>query len=400
MRLRIDASLDEFRREVQDFIGSSLPADIARRTRRISFFQDEEDVLAWVRILDRRGWSVPHWPREHGGPGWTALQQHIFGEEAARADAPELPAANNHMIGPVIYTFGSEQLKARFLPMIRRGELLFAQGFSEPSSGSDLASLKTRAEMHGTHYRVNGQKIWTSGAHRAGWVFLLVKTDTTVKPQQGISLLLVDLRTAGVTVRPIRQINGEIHLCSVFFEDTKVPADNLVGEPGKGWSYAKFLLDHERTASAYVHWTKRELEKVKEIARNELRNNVALMRDPAFRARLTLLEAQVQALDWSVLRVLGEEPTRHGPSAMASALKIRGSELQQDVTELQLSALGLKALRQMPAELIRSHSTQDVLWPEHGLGTTNVGLIMRAATIFGGTLQIQKNILARHAFGL
>jgi alkylation response protein AidB-like acyl-CoA dehydrogenase len=400
MLLEFDPSLERFRREVREFIRDNLPEDMARRTRRISFFPDEDDVLAWVRILERRGWSVPNWPREYGGPGWSTLQQHVFGEELARADAPEPPATNTHMIGPVIYSFGSEKMKARFLPLIRRGESWFAQGFSEPSSGSDLASLRTRAELHDTHYRVNGQKIWTSGAHRAGWVFLLVKTDTTVKPQRGISLLLVDLRSAGITVRPIRQINGEVHLCSVFFEDVDVPAENLVGEPGRGWSYAKFLLDHERTASAYVHWSKRELEKVKDIARNELRNDLPLMRDPVFRARLVQLEAQVQALDWSVLRVLGEEHNRHGPTAMASALKIRGSELQQSITELQLTALGLKALRQMPAELIRSHSTQDPLWPEHGLGTTNVALIMRAATIFGGTQQIQKSILARHAFGL
>jgi alkylation response protein AidB-like acyl-CoA dehydrogenase len=400
MNIEFDPSLEVFRREVREFVRETLPPDIARRTRRISFFSDESDMLNWVRILHGRGWSVPNWPREHGGPGWTLLQQHIFGEELARADAPELPATNLHMIGPVIYTFGSEAMKQRFLPMIRQGEVFFAQGFSEPGAGSDLASLQTRAELHGDHYRVNGQKIWTSGAHRAGWAFFLVKTDTTVKAQLGISFLLIDLKSPGVTVRPIRQINGEYHLCSVFLEDVKVPAENLVGEPGKGWSYARFLLDQERTASAYVHWNKRELEKAKDIARRQVRNGLPLIRDPAFRARLVQLEAQVQALDWSVLRVLAEERNRGCAAAMPSALKIRGSELQQAVTELQVAALGLKALRQISATEIQAHPGNDPLWPEYALGVTSTGLLMRAATIYGGTKQIQKNILAKRAFGL
>jgi alkylation response protein AidB-like acyl-CoA dehydrogenase len=400
VKFKFDSHLEDFRQQVREFLRECLPADIARRTRRISFFPNESDMLSWTRILARQGWSTPNWPAEYGGPGWSAFQLHIFNEELALADAPELPSGNVFMIGPVIYTFGSAQMKERFLPPIRRGDVLFAQGFSEPGSGSDLASLQTRAEMHGDHYLVNGQKIWTSGAHRADWAFFLVKTDITVKPQLGISFLLIDLKTPGVTVRPIKQINGEVHLCSVFLDNVKVPKENLVGEAGKGWSYAKFLLDNERTASAYVHWSKRELQKAGNIARSERRNGRALMQDPVFRARFAQIEAQVLALNWSVLRVLAEEKSRYGVTAMASSLKIRGSELQQAVVDLQFTALGSKALRQIPLDVIQSHADGDKLLPGYALGIANIGLLMRAATIFGGTKQVQRNILAKMAFGL
>ncbi|MGE0383104.1 MAG: acyl-CoA dehydrogenase family protein [Gammaproteobacteria bacterium] len=401
MHLKFDPQLEQFRQEVRAFVREHLPAEFAQRARRVSFAGTEDDSLEWLRILDRKGWGVPHWPIELGGTGWSPLQLHVFHDELARADAPELPMSNLHMVGPVVYTFGTAEQKERFLPAMRRGDYFWAQGFSEPGSGSDLVSLRTTATRDGDDYIVRGQKIWTSGAHRAKWVFMLVKTDTQVKPQLGISFLLVDLSSPGITVRPIQQINGEVHLCEVFFDDVRVPANNLVGEPGKGWSYAKFLLDHERTASSFIYWNKAQLRKLKAIARAEIRAGRPLIEDRAFRARITEMEARVQGLDWSVLRMLAGERSDYNETARASALKIRGSELQQEITELQLQALGHKALRYMPIDdIFAAPETDAGFWPGYSLGCANVGLMMRASTIYGGTKQVQKNILAKLAFGL
>ena len=399
MDFQFDTSLDEFRREVRAFVADNLPAHIATRQRHKSFAPDDLHTAEWQAILHRKGWSVPAWPVEHGGTGWSPLKQFVFNDECAALDAPVFPWGPRDMVGPILYTFGSEALKARFLPMIREGRYYWCQGFSEPGSGSDLASLRTTAQRRGDHYIVNGQKIWTSGAAVARFGFFLVKTDTRCKPQQGISFLIIDMNSPGVTVRPIPQIDGDDHLCEVFLDNVEVPAEHLVGEEGKGWTYAKHLLDHERTGSAYIFWNKRELAKVREIALGERRDGVAVIDSEPFRTRLARAEARLIALEWSVLRILADEQSHWHPTALASCLKVRGAQLQQEITALQQEAMGVKGLRYMaPHELDQFQVS--ALWPDYLVGKTSVALIARAATIYGGTLQVQRGIIARTAFGV
>ena len=400
MELRLDPELQAFRREIRAFIADVLPDAMRERQRRkVANNADVGDLLEWMRILHEHGRSVPHWPVEHGGCGWSPMQLFVFNEELYAADAPEFDWGGTHMLGPVLYTYGSDYLKDRFLPVIREGGTMWAQGFSEPGSGSDLASLRTTADLTGDTYVVNGQKIWTSGAAHADWGFFLVRTDRTVKPQRGISFLIIKMDTPGITVRQIPQINGEAHLCEVFLDNVSVPADQLVGEPGMGWTYAKFLLEHERTTSSFIYWSKRELARAKDIARAEIRNGRPAAEDPAFRARFARLEADLLALEWSVLRVLAHEELPVPEAAAASVLKIRGSELQQEVTMLQVDLLGEKALRYFEVPPAPPPApTED--WADHVPGRTAVALIARAATIYGGSKQVQKNILSKLVFGL
>lgn len=399
MHLRFDPELDRFRREIRQFIADVLPPEIQQRQRtKVLNNALVEDQQAWMRILHAHGRSVPHWPVEFGGCGWTPQQLFVFNEELYAADAPEFDWGGTHMLGPVLYTFGSQLLRDRFLPAIREGHYNWAQGFSEPGSGSDLASLRTSAQRDGDEYVVNGQKIWTSGAAHAEWGFFLVRTDKSVKPQRGISFLIIRMDSPGITVRQIPQINGEAHLCEVFLENVRVPAEQLIGEPGMGWTYAKFLLEHERTSSSFIYWNKRELDRTRDIARGETMDGVAIADQPAFRARFARIEAELLALEWSVLRVLAGEETGFPESAAASVLKIRGSELQQEITQLQVDALGMKGARYFTPTA--DAPPPSALWPDYVAGRTTIALITRAATIYGGSKQVQKNILAKLAFGL
>lgn len=399
MDLRPDPELERFRKEIRQFINDVLPADIRKRQRsKVLNNATVEDQQRWMQILNEHGRSVPHWPVEFGGCDWTPQQLFVFNEALYAADAPEFDWGGTHMLGPVLYTYGSQYLRDTFLPAIREGRYNWAQGFSEPGSGSDLASLRTAAELQDGAYVVNGQKIWTSGAAHAEWGFFLVRTDKNVKPQRGISFLIIKMDSPGITVRQIPQINGEAHLCEVFFENVKVPAEQLIGEPGMGWTYAKFLLEHERTTSSFIYWNKRELNRVKEIARSESVNGLRVADDPVFRARLARVEADLLALEWSVLRVLAQEEGDYPEAAAASVLKIRGSELQQEITMLQVDALGGKSLRYYEPSPDAPEASAN--WPDYVPGRTTVALITRAATIYGGSKQIQKNILARLAYGL
>jgi alkylation response protein AidB-like acyl-CoA dehydrogenase len=399
MNLRPDPELERFRAEIRQFIADVLPLELKHRQRtKVLNNATVEDQRAWMEILNRHGRSVPHWPVEFGGCDWTPQQLFVFNEELYAADVPEVEWAGTHMLGPVLYTFGSQYLRDRFLPSIRDGRYAWAQGFSEPGSGSDLASLRTYAELRGDTYVVNGQKIWTSGAAHAEWGFFLVRTDRTVKPQRGISFLIIKMDAPGVTVRPILQINGDAHLCEVFLDNVEVPADQLIGEPGMGWTYAKFLLENERTTSSYIYWSKRELDRAKEIAQGETVDGVRVADNPTFRAKLARIEAELIGLEWSVRRVLAREETDFPEAACASVLKIRGSELQQEITMLQLDTLGAKALRYFPPSAIAPEPS--ALWSDYIPGRAAIALISRAATIYGGTKQVQKNILAKLAFGL
>lgn len=399
MKLELSAADEAFRQEVRTFLREHLPADMAARTYHGFTPPAKEDLQRWNRILYDKGWAAPHWPVEYGGTGWSALKQHIFEEECHLAYAPDVSWQGLRLLGPVLYTYGSEALKKQHIPGILTGDILWAQGFSEPNAGSDLVSLKTRAVRDGDHFIVSGQKIWSSEGHYAEWGFFLVRTDPDAKPQKGISFLLIDLRSPGVTVRPIIMINGAHYVNEIFLENVKVPVTNLIGQEGQGWSYTKFLLEHERTSSAFIYFSKRELQRAKDIARLEQRNGVPLGQTPEFAHRIARIEMDLLALEWSVLRMLANEKTDYDAQAIASGLKIRGSELQQQVTELQTDLLSARALREIRVE-DRLAESEAALWPNYVPGRMSTTLHTRSVTIYGGAKEVQKNIIAKVAFAL
>lgn len=393
MDLVLSAEDKAFRQEVRAFIRENLPADIAETTRRM-FHIHPEDMLRWTRILHQKGWSAPSWPKKYGGTGWTAVQRYIFDEEYCMADGP-LPLMAGHgvtMVGPVIYTFGSEEQRARYLPRILSGEDYWCQGFSEPGSGSDLASLKTRAVVDGDDYVINGQKIWTSLAHNANMIFCLVRTDTTVKPQQGISFLVFPVDTPGITIRPIISIDRGHSLNETFFENVRVPRSSLVGEEGKGWTYAKFLLGHERFTIAEIARSKRRLQRLNQIARETPVGQGTLLDDPSFREKATAIEIDLVTLEQMGLRIAWEMDQGIDNMLSASILKLRGSQIIQAVTELSIEAMGYSGLAY---ESQQNGSMFSPPAPEIAQGKMEEFLFLRAATIYGGSTETQQNILAK-----
>ncbi len=385
--------MERFRAEVRAFLAASLPPDLAERGLR-NFRALDEDVRIWTRILEARGWSVPSWPVEYGGPGWTLAQQHVFEIECLRAGAPPLSPQGLHLVGPVIYTFGSDEQKAHFLPGIRNGTMLWTQGFSEPNSGSDLGSLQTRAERDGDMFVVNGQKIWTSDAVESEWLFLLVRSRGPDGADGGVSFLLVDMQTPGITVRPIRSIDGASHLNELFLDDVRVPVANLLGEEGKGWSYAKFLLTLERSSSAVVPQCVVALERLKALVAASPASD-----DPLIEARIADLEIDLMAHEATTNRVIADEQNGRGEgSFVASTLKIRGSELLQRIGDVAIDAVGAAA---MPF-YERTAIDPDRL-ATRPLGAEMPGFVAeymfrRAGTIYGGANEIQRNILAKALF--
>ena len=374
-----------FRDEVRAFLAASLPAETRRKVLE-GIEVSRDDTLRWQQALHRRGWGGPNWPAEFGGTGWDPVRQYIFEEESAAAGAPRLLPFGLKMVGPVIMRFGSQAQQARFLPRILSGEDWWAQGYSEPGSGSDLASLKTRAERRGDRYLVNGQKTWITLAQHANWIFCLVRTDPAVKKQAGISFLLIDLKSPGVTVRPITLLDGSHEVNEVWFEDVEVPIENRIGEENGGWTYAKFLLGHERTNIAGVGGSKRELARLKRIAAEERKNGRPLLEDPGFAAKLAQVEIELMALEITNLRVLAAEAERRAPGAEASLLKIKGTEIQQALTELMMLAGGPGSLAlDNDADAFRAAAAYCNL---------------RKTSIYGGSNEIQKNIVSRTILGL
>jgi alkylation response protein AidB-like acyl-CoA dehydrogenase len=387
-----------FRDEVRAFVRASLPHELSRKVIEHKHL-DKADYLTWQRILFEKGWIAPHWPVEFGGCGWDAVRRHILDEECAAAGAPPLISFGLHMVGPVIYTFGSPEQKARYLPRILSSEDWWCQGYSEPGSGSDLASLQTRAVREGDHYIVNGQKTWTTLAQFADMIFCLVRTSSTGKKQEGISFLLIDMHSPGITVRPIITLDGAHEVNEVWFEDVKVPVENLVGEEGRGWTYAKFLLSHERTNIAGVSRSKRELAFLKAIAAKETDGGRPLIENVRFRDKISRVEIELMALEITVQRVLAAETAGKAPGPEASILKIKGTEIQQALSELMLEAVGPYGLPYLPAQ-----------WSDHWLGE-RVGpdyagplaaryFNMRKVTIYGGSNEIQRNIISQAILGL
>jgi acyl-CoA dehydrogenase len=385
-------TIAEFRERIRAFLADNLPPEMARRNLGVNY-SSRADMLSWTAILARQGWSVPHWPVEYGGTGWSALERHVFEEECFLAGAPRRNVQAVSLVGPVIYTFGSDDQKKRYLPDIVEGRAIWAQGFSEPEAGSDLASLRTRAERDGDHYLVNGQKIWTTEAHISDMIFCLVRTDPNVKAQHGISFLLVPSRAPGITIRQIPSIDGHAHLCETFFEDVRVPAGNLVGEPGAGWTYAKFLLGNERSSVAELPRNKRNLIQLRHIAERTQVRGRQLLDDVEFASRLARLEMDLHALESSVIH--GFE-TVDLDGLTTSSIKIRGTELLKAGMQLQFEALGPAAAIELPDPGTLPDEARDALpAPEWAPGVTSDFLYAHASAIYGGTNEIQRNILAK-----
>ncbi|MEQ8348663.1 MAG: acyl-CoA dehydrogenase family protein [Sneathiellaceae bacterium] len=399
MDLHFTAEDLAFRDDVRSFLRGALPAQVRAQVVRAPSYVSAADTRAWNRVLYDRGWAAPNWPREHGGTGWSATRKHIFEQEYQAADCPRLSPFGLNMVGPVIYTYGSDAQKARHLPGILTGDVLWCQGYSEPGAGSDLASLKTRAVRDGDRYVVDGQKIWTSHAHHADMMFCLVRTDGGGRPQEGITFLLIDMATPGVEVRPIVSIDGGHYLNEVFFTGARVPVGNRIGEEGRGWTYAKFLLGHERFGIAGVGKSLSKVQRLKEIARLQRDGAGALAEDPAFRRRLAEIEARLAALEGTQLRMLAREEAGQAAGPEVSALKVAGTEIEQALNALMVEAMGYHGLPLEP-EALRPEANANPVVPAHGLGVTVEHLLRRAASIYGGSNEIQRNLLAKRVLGL
>ena len=392
MDLNFTAEEQAFRREIREWVAQNLPADISHKVHN-ALRLTRDDMQRWAKILGAKGWLGWGWPKQFGGPGWNAIQKHLFEEECALAGAPRVVPFGPVMVAPVIMAFGTPEQHKRFLPGIASGEVWWSQGYSEPGSGSDLASLKTRAERKGDTYVVNGQKTWTTLGQYGEWIFCLVRTSNEGKPQTGISFLLIDMKTPGITVRPIILMDGEHEVNEVWFDNVEVPADNLVGEENKGWTYAKHLLAHERTNIADVNRAKRELERLKRIAKAE-----GVYDDGRFRDQIALLEVDIVALEMMVLRVLSAEKSGKQSLDVAGLLKIRGSEIQQRYTELMMQAAG-------PFAVPFIQEAMDAGWQGDHVGAAHCAPLAanyfnyRKTTIYGGSNEVQRNIVAQTVLG-
>ena len=399
MDLRFTPDEIAFRDEVQTFLAQNLPEEVRRRIVDGEVV-NKQDLVDWSRTLNAKGWAVPHWPVEYGGTGWDPMRQYIFLEETQKWPAPQPLAFGVNMVGPVIYTFGNEAQKKRFLPAIANLDDWWCQGFSEPGAGSDLASLRTRAVRDGDHYIVNGQKTWTTLAQYADWIFCLVRTNTEAKKQQGISFLLIDMKTPGIEVRPIITIDGGREINEVFFTDVHVPIENLVGEENKGWDYAKFLLGNERTNIARVGMSKQRLARIRELAALEFSGEKPLIEDERFREKLVAVEIELKALELTQLRVVAADAKRGNkgqPDPASSILKIKGSEIQQTLTHLFMQVMGPHALPYHEMEI--DGSNEPPIEPDYAAFAAPSYFNFRKVSIYGGSNEIQKNIIAKAVLG-
>ena len=390
----------DFEQEVQAFFKDKYPEDIKQK-QDCAIPLLKEDFIRWQKALYEQGWAAINWPVEYGGTGWSTVQKYIFANEMAKANAPAIVPFGLGMVGPVIYTYGNEEQKQRFLPDIAASNVWWCQGYSEPGSGSDLASLKTRADRDGNEYIVNGTKTWTTLGQMADWIFCLVRTSSDVaRKQEGISFILVDMKTPGVTVRPIITIEGDHEVNEVHFEDVRVPLNNLIGEEGKGWTYGKVLLQHERTSIAGVARSEYRLNRLKDKIRNADNAQPSLQGDNSFLRKIAALEIELKALDYTALRTLAAVSIGNAPGPESSLLKIRGTEIQQRLDELFMEAAGYFSLPYVPDQYsLESNEAMHV-----GFGSDTVSSLQyfnnRKASIYGGSNEIQKNIIAKHVLGL
>ena len=396
MDFSFDAEVEQFRQQVRSFLRTNLPDDIRRRVEHGQEL-DRETQMRWHRILLANGWTAPNWPVEHGGTGWDLRRQFVFEQELAAANAPRLTIFGWDMVGPMFIHFGSEAQKQRFLPRILSGEDWWCQGFSEPGAGSDLASLQCKAVRDGDHYIVNGSKMWTTLAQYADWIFILVRTDASGRKQQGITLLVMDMRSPGISVRPLYTFEGGCEINQCFFDDVKVPVANLVGEEGKAWGYAKFLLSLERLGIAEVARSKAMLARLQQIATREVAGADPLARDPVFTARLAEMEMDLIALEVTERRFLfGAGSDELG--AEASILKLRGTEIQQRISQSLVELLGPYAM--VPTAPAEADAGNEAVLPPEALNAASSYFNLRKISIYGGSNEIQRNIVAKAVLGL
>lgn len=398
--MNLDFSAEEiaFRDQVRSFFAEDYPQDvIAKNVGWVELGKD--DYVRAQKALHARGWAAPNWPRQYGGTGWSHTQRYLFFKEMGASGAPWIIPFGVMMVAPVIYTFGSEEQKARFLPGILSSDVWWCQGYSEADAGSDLAALRTSAVRRGNDYVVSGAKMWTTMAQYADWMFCLVRTDAGVRKQQGISFLLIPMDSPGITVRPVITVDGSHEVNEVVFDEVRVPVENRIGEEGRGWDYAKYLLTHERSMVADVGRSWFGVERLKRIAAAERAGNGCLLDDPAFRRRLVDLEIELTGLEYTELRLLAETETGGAPGAESSILKIKGTEIQQAITEMTFEAAGNRAL---PYQRERMHPG----WSGAPIGPAYAGVAapryfnFRKASIYGGSNEIQRNIIAKAVLGL
>jgi len=400
--MNIDLTEEElaFQDEVREFCRTEFPEDI-RRKRAEGISLSRDDMVRWQKILAEKGWFAVNWPVEYGGTGWTPVQKYIFAKELGAVNAPAVVAFGVKMVAPIIYTYGTEAQKQRFLPDILASNVWWCQGYSEPGSGSDLASLQTSAVRDGDHYVVNGTKTWTTLGQYADWIFCLVRTSTDVaRRQEGISFLLIDMKSDGVSVRPIITIEGGHEVNEVHFENVRVPVDNLVGEEGKGWTYGKVLLQHERTNIAGVHTSQYRIDRLREKAQEPVHGARPLSEDRIFMRKLAAVEIDLKALEITELRVLASVAVGKAPGPESSLLKVRGTEVQQSIDALMMEAAGYYALPFIPAQYDLNFPDDDRI----GYGAETASSLQyfnnRKASIYGGSNEIQKNIIAKHVLGV
>jgi alkylation response protein AidB-like acyl-CoA dehydrogenase len=404
MRLAFNETELAFQREVRDWITANMPPEVAEESRRSrTSHVSKERLVQWQKKLASRGWLCPNWPKEYGGPGWNSTQKFIFEMEMARADSPYLSSFSIKMVAPVLMKFGSEAQKKRFLPKIAAAEELWCQGYSEPGSGSDLASLRTKAERQGDHYLVNGQKIWTTNAHFADWIFCLVRTSNEGKRQEGISFLLIDMKSPGIKVDPIYLVDGtrtpmRHEVNQVFFTDVKVPVENLVGEENKGWTYAKYLLEFERGGQAFGPRLRKAFRHLQVLSKTQMDAGAPLSADANWREKMAALEIEIDAVEMNEMMFYSSLKTGDAPGNMGSVVKMRGTEAGQKVTELAVEAVGWYG---MPFTELRNYDSNVV--PVGGGYVDDVSpryFNTRKTTIYGGSSEVQRNVLAKAMLGL
>jgi pimeloyl-CoA dehydrogenase large subunit len=387
-----------FREEARTFFRTAVPQSIRNKVAEGEGLT-RDDLIQSQRILNARGWATPNWPVEWGGQNWSPVQVYLYQDEMQQANVPPPIAFNTSMVGPVIAQFGNDAIKKRFLPATANADIFWCQGFSEPGSGSDLASLRTKAERQGDKYVVNGQKIWTTLAQYADWIFCLVRTDPVAKQQEGISFLLIDMKSPGITVRPIITIDGGREVNEVFFDNVEVPAENLVGQENKGWDYAKFLLGNERTGIARVGNSKAKVARIRQLAALELKGGRPLIENPRFQEKLASVEVELKALEMTQLRVVSDERKmakgRQNPAS--SILKLKGSVIQQQLTELLMEVVGPYM---MPYQRDFDGNNEPVIGPDYATEAAPMYFNYRKVSIYGGSNEIQRNIIAKAILGL
>ena len=398
MHLNFTKEQQAFRAEVREWLQKTLPRDLSEKVR-LGKRLGKTDIELWHRLLNNRGWLAPNWPSQYGGCEWDPVQKHIYEEEACLANAPRNLPFGLSMLAPVLLEFGSDEQRQRFLPRILNGEDWWCQGYSEPGAGSDLAAVKTKAVRDGNEYLVNGQKTWTTLGQHANWIFCLVRTDPDVKKQAGISFLLIDMNTPGVTVRPIILIDGEAEVNEVFFDDVCVPYENLVGEENNGWTYAKYLLTHERTNIAGVGFSTAALNTLKLVASREMSGGRPLSENPLFAARIAQVQIDLMAMATTNLRVVSASAKGQAPGAESSMLKVKGTEIRQELTSLLRRAIGPDAMP-LQSKYLNDESDVDEMACEHAAAAAPTYFNMRKLSIFGGSNEVQRTIITNAILGL